>query len=146
MATALQRDKDLQKKFETIKVLIVEDEPEIRIIIRDMLADAGIHRVFEAPNGKEALLFLDADFESVDLIICDWNMPSMTGIDFLRQIRTVYPDLPFVMVTGKCDKNSVVEAKLAGVTGFIRKPFSPGQFASKLKVILSNKSQEISLS
>lgn len=130
--------KEVQKKIEDLKVLIVDDQVEVRGLIRDVLAEAGAGRTFEASNGKEAMQFIDADFESINLIICDWNMPSMNGLDFLRQIRSVFPDIPFIMVTGKSDKNSVVEAKIAGVSAFIRKPFSPEQLESKLKFLVSN--------
>ena len=79
--------------------------------------------------------YIDADFDMVNLVICDWNMPRMNGVDFLRQIRTIFPDLPFLMVTGRCDKDSVVQAKMAGVTAFIKKPFSPDQLETKLRVL-----------
>lgn len=130
-------DKNTQKKFAELKVLIVDDQAEIRLLVREVLADAGVAQIFEASNGREALQFIDADFDIVNFIICDWNMPGMNGIDFLRQIRTVYPSLPFLMVTGRADKNSVVEAKIAGVTAFIRKPFSPDQLEEKLRVLMN---------
>jgi CheY-like chemotaxis protein len=130
--------REVQKKIDDLKVLIIDDQPEVRALIRDVLAEAGASRTFEATNGKEALQFIDADFESINLIICDWNMPSMNGLDFLKQIRSVFPDIPFIMVTGKSDKNSVIEAKVAGVSAFIRKPFSPEQLESKLRFFVSN--------
>lgn len=133
---ATKTSKFIQKKIEGLKVLIVDDQPEVRIMVRDMLADCGIARTFEASNGHEAMQFMDTDFETVSMVICDWNMPKMSGIDFLRQIRTVYPDLPFLMVTGQADKNSVLEAKLAGVSAFIRKPFSPEQLENKIKTLV----------
>lgn len=129
--------RNLQKKIEDLRVLIVDDQPEVRTLIRDVLGEAGVTRTFEANNGKEAMQFIDADFESVNLIVCDWNMPGLNGIDFLKQIRSVFPEMPFLMITGKSDKNSVMEAKLAGVTAFIRKPFSPDQLESKLKILVS---------
>ena len=130
--------KEVQKKIDELKVLIIDDQPEVRALIRDVLAEAGASRTFEATNGKEALQFIDADFETINMIICDWNMPSMNGLDFLKQIRSVFPDIPFIMVTGKSDKNSVIEAKVAGVSAFIRKPFSPEQLETKLRFLVSN--------
>lgn len=127
---------DQKKKLEGLRVLIVDDQPEVRTLIRDILADVGVSRTFDASNGKEAMQFIDADFESVNLIICDWNMPAMNGMDFLRQIRSVFPDMPFLMITGKSDKNSVVEAKIGGVNAYIRKPFSPEQLENKLKFLV----------
>lgn len=134
--------RSLSKKMEDLKVLIVDDQPEMRLMIREILGDAGVTRTFEATNGREAMQFIDADFETVNLIICDWHMPAMTGIDFLRQIRSVFPDMPFLMVTGKPSKNAVLEAKTAGVNAFISKPFSPSQMEAKLRVLVSNDGNE----
>ena len=63
-------------------------------------------------------------------------MPKMNGVELLRQLRTVDPDVPFLMVTGRSDMESVVEAKSSGVTGYIRKPFSPAELEAKLRILL----------
>ncbi len=126
-------------KFEDLKILLVEDQPEARSMLRNMLTERGITQVFEASDGKEALSFIDSAFDFVNLVICDWNMPKMTGVELLRQLRTVDPELPFLMVTGRNDLESVVEAKASGVTGYIRKPFSPVQLEEKLRVIMKKK-------
>ena len=73
----------------------------------------------------------------MNLIICDWNMPNMNGVELLRQLRTVDPDMPFLMVTGRTDIESVVEAKSSGVTAYISKPFSSQQLEAKLRIILT---------
>ncbi len=130
--------RNLEKKMQALKVLIVDDQPEVRVIVREILSDLGITRTFEASNGREAMQFIDADFESVNLIICDWNMPSVNGIDFLKQIRSVFPDMPFLMITGQSNKNVVLEAKTAGVSAFIRKPFSPEQVESKIRFLIES--------
>lgn len=78
--------------------------------------------------------FADGD-DSVDVILCDWNMPRLSGLELLKQIRTCGPDLPFLMITGNADLEAVVEAKTYGVTGYIRKPFSADQLRKKLNVI-----------
>lgn len=136
--TSFVTNRNIQKKIESLRVLIVEDQPEVRTLIRNVLGEFGVTRTFEASNGREAMQFIDADFENINLIVCDWSMPNMTGIDFLRQIRSVFPDMPFLMITAKSDKNAVMEAKLAGVSAFIRKPFSPDQLEAKLKFLVSN--------
>ncbi len=130
------------KNPDHLRVLVVDDQPEIRSLVREVLADAGVTQVFEAPDGKAALQFVDADFDMVNLIICDWNMPGLNGVDFLRQIRSVFPDLPFLMVSGRCDKKSVLEAKIAGVSAYIRKPFSPGQMEAKLRIMMDTKNNQ----
>lgn len=127
-----------------LKVLIVEDQQEARAMIKNMLMELGINQVFESPDGREALRFIDSAFDFIDLIICDWNMPEMNGVELLRQLRTVDPDLPFLMVTGRADMGSVVEAKSSGVTGYVSKPFSAQQLEAKLRIILHrmNKKRE----
>lgn len=119
-----------------LKVLLVEDQMEARAMLRNMLMELGVTQIFESGNGREALTFLDSAFDFIDLVICDWNMPSMTGVEVLRQLRTVDPDMPFLMITGRGDLDSVVEAKSSGVTGYIRKPFSPAQLEAKLRIIV----------
>ncbi len=124
------------EKLEDLKVLIVEDQPEARAMLRNMLAELAITQIFEAKDGREALNFVDSAFDFINIVICDWNMPQMTGVEFLRQLRTVDPDMPFLMITGRSDIESVVEAKSSGVTGYIRKPFSSQQLEAKLRIIM----------
>ncbi|MCB9981055.1 MAG: response regulator [Rhodospirillales bacterium] len=119
-----------------LKILLVEDQSEARAMIRNMMGELGITQIFEASDGREALAFLDSAYDFIDLLVCDWNMPGMTGVDLLRQLRSVDPTMPFLMVTGRIDMDSVVEAKSAGVTAYIRKPFSSKQLEAKLRIIL----------
>ena len=128
-----------QPKLSDLKILLVEDQAEVRSMLRNMLVERGVTQVFEAKDGREGLDFVDSAFDFINLVICDWNMPNMSGVEFLRQIRTVDADLPFLMVTGRSDIESVVEAKACGVTGYIRKPFSSSELEEKLKVILNTK-------
>ncbi len=121
--------------FEKFKILVVEDQAEARAMLKEMLAELGITQVFEATDGREALRFLDSAFDFINLIVCDWNMPGMSGVDVLKQLRSVDQDMPFLMLTGRSDMDSVVEAKSAGVTAYIRKPFSPAQLEVKLRII-----------
>ena len=118
-----------------IKVLIVEDDAEARNSYRHMLMAMGITQVFTSSDGKQGLQFMDLAIDECSLVICDWNMPRMTGVELLRQLRTVNPSLPFLMVTGRADLDSVKEAKMAGVTGYIRKPFSLNELRAKLDQI-----------
>ena len=126
----------MKSGLSSMKILVVEDQSEARAMMRNMLMELGISQIFEAPDGHQALKFIDNAFDFVDLIICDWNMPTMTGVELLRQLRTVDAEMPFLMVTGRSDLESVVEAKSSGVTGYIRKPFSAKQLEAKLKIIL----------
>ena len=126
-----------EEGIEKMKILVVDDQPDIRAMVRGILSDMGITQIFEASDGREALSFTDAAIDMIDVVICDWNMPKLTGIDLLRQMRTVMPKMPFLMLTGRGDLDSVAEAKSCGVTAYIRKPFSPANLEIKLRVINS---------
>jgi len=123
----------VSKQLEDIKILIVEDQDDVRALIRSMVLDVGFTQVFESADGREALKFIDEADDFVDLIICDWNMPGMSGVELLRQVRSVNEDMPFLIVTGRDDIESVVEAKSSGVTGYIRKPFTLPQLEEKIR-------------
>ncbi len=126
----------MTRELSKLNVLVVDDQPEMVSMIRNMLSEIGIKRIFDASDGRKALAFVDSAFDAVDLIVCDWNMPGMSGVEFLRQIRTVDPDMPFLMVTGRGDMDSVVEAKSSGVNGYIVKPFSPVQMEAKIRIVM----------
>ena len=119
-----------------LNILVVEDEPQVMRTIREMLRDCGVTQSFSAKDGREALDFLGSYEETVHLVITDWNMPRMTGIELLTQVRTADPDIAFLLLTGRADRDSVIEAKQQGVSAYLRKPFSAEQLRTKL-VILS---------
>ena len=123
-----------------VKILVVDDFPIMRGIIRRMLTKRfGMNDIFEANDGVEAWKILEES--SADLIICDWNMPRMTGIDLLKKVRADrrFARLPFVMVTAEGKKENVIEATKAGVTGFIIKPFTAKDLGKKLKTIFPDR-------
>ncbi|MGH1376229.1 MAG: response regulator [Alphaproteobacteria bacterium] len=124
-----------ENRLEDLKILVVDDQAETRTMIRNMMIELGITQIFESPDGRQALTFIDAAFDFVDLIICDWNMPELTGVELLRQIRSADPDMPFLMITGRGDMDSVIEAKSCGVSGYVRKPFSPAQLEAKIRIV-----------
>lgn len=119
------------------KILIVEDEPESRTLLRSMLAELGAVDVYEVGDGRKALSILDDTPELVDFVLCDWNMPSLSGIQLLRQLRSACVTTPFMMITGRSDQQSVLEARNLGVAGYIRKPYSMAQIEAKLRILVS---------
>jgi len=124
-----------QKDIAGLKILIIDDTHESRIMLKNMLTEIGITQVFEASDGNEGLRFVDTAFDFVDIILCDWNMPKMSGLALLRQIRSADAIFPFVMITGRGDITSVTEAKGAGVSGYILKPYSLSQLEAKLRIV-----------
>jgi len=115
-----------------IKILLVDDQPLIRKIVRDILAQLGYMNIEEAENGQDALEKLKA--KKFDLIFLDWNMPVMQGIDVLRELRKMpaYKDTPVIMLTAEAEKEKVITAIQEGVTNYIVKPFKPATLKEKL--------------
>jgi two-component system chemotaxis response regulator CheY len=122
--------------FEALRVLVVDDERSVVKILRMMLANIGVTQIFTAKDGVEALEFLGACDEMVNTIICDWNMPRMSGIKLLEQVRTTSPDMAFVMVTGRATLDAVYDAKSLNVTAFVAKPFSQDEIKKKLELVV----------
>ncbi len=120
----------------SIKILIVDDFATMRRILKNILKQLGFSNVTEADDGTTALDLLKAS--SFDLVISDWNMPKMTGLDLLKQIRSMpeTKNLPFLMVTAEAQKQNVIEAVQAGVSNYVVKPFTADQISEKLKKIL----------
>lgn len=121
-----------------VSVLVVDDAPFIRDLVKKGLRDhfPGL-QIEEAVNGRKAQQFLAR--QAVDLILCDWEMPEMSGIELLTWCREQdsLKTTPFIMVTSRGDKDNVVQAIQAGVSDFIGKPFSNDQLVSKVKKALS---------
>jgi len=108
-----------------MKVLVVDDFATMRKIIKNVLKQINIEDVLEAESGKHALSVLKND--PVDLIISDWIMPEMTGIEFLKACKgdDAYKGIPFIMVTAEAQKDNIMEAIKSGVDNYIVKPFTP---------------------
>ena len=121
-----------------MKVLIVDDFATMRRIVRNVLKQIGFTTMVEADNGKAALKVLKKD--TIDLILCDWNMPEMPGIDLLKTLKSddELKKIPFVMVTAEAQKDNIIEAVKAGVTSYIVKPFNAETVSEKLNIIFKD--------
>ncbi len=117
------------------KILIVDDFGTMRKILRNVLQQLGFTKIEEAENGVQALKKLRSD--SFDLVITDWNMPEMDGLELLRNIRAdvKLKHLPVMMVTAEAEKDKVIEAIKAGVNNYIVKPFTAETMKQKLDQI-----------
>jgi two-component system chemotaxis response regulator CheY len=126
--------------YETRKVMVVDDSSVMRQIIKNNLKQLGfdLENLLDAGDGEEALTKIGVGV--VDLIISDWNMPRMTGIDFLKTIRgdEALKEIPFLMVTSEADKEKIMEAVQAGVNQYIVKPFNANQLEEKIREIFPN--------
>ncbi|NZA27880.1 chemotaxis response regulator CheY [Luteimonas sp. SJ-92] len=118
-----------------MRIMIVDDFSTMRRIIRNLLADLGFTNTAEAEDGHSALAALrQAPF---DFVVTDWNMPGMTGIDLLREIRAdaALRALPVLMVTAEAKREQIIEAAQCGVNGYIIKPFTAQTLEEKLSKI-----------
>ena len=118
-----------------IKILIVDDFSTMRRIIKNLLRDLGFTNTSEADDGNTALPMLQSG--GFELLITDWNMPGMQGIDLLRAVRAdpKLSSLPVLMVTAEQKKEQIIEAAKAGVNGYIVKPFTAATLKDKLEKI-----------
>ena len=118
-----------------IKVLVVDDYKTMTRIIRNLLKQIDFNDADEASDGREALSKLRAG--NFGLVISDWNMQPMTGLDLLKEVRADarLRGLPFIMVTAESKTENVVAAKQAGVSNYIVKPFNADTLKSKISAV-----------
>jgi two-component system chemotaxis response regulator CheY len=115
-----------------MRILIVDDFSTMRRIVKNLLSDLGFTNTAEADDGATALPMLKN--EKFDFVVTDWNMPGVTGIDLLKQIRAdeKLRHLPVLMVTAEAKREQIIEAAQAGVNGYIIKPFTAATLQEKL--------------
>jgi two-component system chemotaxis response regulator CheY len=118
-----------------MRALIVDDSRAMRTILARMLHGVG-YEVFEAENGQDGLEILRSQ-SPLKLVLVDWNMPVMDGIDFIRAVRTELGDrdLPIMMVTTESETNQVVRALAAGANEYLMKPFTESGLIDKLSIL-----------
>jgi len=119
-----------------LKILVVDDFATMRKVVRNLLKQGGYENIVEAEDGVTALKVLKS--QKIDLVISDWNMPNMTGLELLKAVRAD-EDLkatPFLMVTAEALQDNVIAAVKAGVNNYIVKPFTAEVLNDKIKKIL----------
>ena len=119
-----------------MKILVVDDFPTMRRIVKTLLRQLGYTNIIEAEDGELAYKLLKAT-PDIEFIVSDWNMPQMTGLDLLKKLRADdrYKALPFLMVTAEAEQGNVVIAVKAGVSNFVVKPFSAQVLQEKIAKI-----------
>lgn len=119
-----------------MRILVVDDFHTMRRIVINLLKQLGFSNVVEATDGREALDKVHSD--KIDLVVSDWNMPNMTGIEFLKELRAdeKYKALPFIMVTAEGKKENVIAAVHAGVSNYVVKPFNAATLKEKLTKVV----------
>jgi len=122
------------------KVLVVDDFKTMRKIVINALAGLGLTNVVEADDGASAWPLLEEAANSgtsFGLVVSDWNMPKMQGIELLRKVRghEKLKNIPFMLVTAEAEQKNIIEAVQIGVSNYVIKPFSPSTFAEKLEAV-----------
>jgi two-component system chemotaxis response regulator CheY len=126
-------------EFANLSLLLAEDEPFARRLTLATLQRIGIRNVVAVENGTEALNAIAAARAPFHLIISDWNMPGMNGLELLRLVREAHAHMPFLMLTGHAGQELVMAARAARVNGYVVKPFSADQLKTKIAVTLGIK-------
>ncbi len=125
--------------FFDLKVLVVDNSTPMRRVIKGVLRQIGFKKIIEADDGSMALQELRK--EKAGLIVSDWNMPKMNGLELLKAVRSDQDlkDIPFIMITAEVEKENVLEAIKAGVSGYITKPFTLETVSKKVKKVFKSK-------
>ncbi len=121
-----------------MRALVVDDSAVMRKVLIGALGRANINEVDQAADGAEAVQAVQQN--DYDIILMDWNMPNMLGIDALKAIREMGNTMPIIMVTTEAEKSRVLEALKAGATNYVIKPFEPNTIVGKIQEVL-NKSK-----
>lgn len=118
-----------------MEVLVVDDFATMRRILKNILRQIGFTNISEADDGKGALNMLRK--KKFDLVLCDWNMPEMPGIELLKEVRADegLKDIAFVMVTAEAKKENILAAVQAGVSNYVVKPFTAETISEKLEKV-----------
>jgi two-component system chemotaxis response regulator CheY len=119
-----------------LKILLVDDQNSVRQMARMTLEELGIRNIHEAENGRAAMA--TAAVQPLDLIISDYNMPEMDGLGLLRAVRghPVARKVPFILLTGRGDRELVVKAAQAGANNYLIKPFSAAILRDKIEQVM----------
>ena len=116
-------------------ILIADDSAMMRKVVQKNLAElVPDANILGASDGNEAFKIFEANKDDIRLVLTDWNMPNLTGLELVRQLRMVDPEktVPIVMVTSEATADKVKEAVLAGVNNYLVKPFTPESFKEKI--------------
>ncbi len=121
----------------SMKILVVDDFSTMRRIVKNILRQLEFSNIVEADDGSTALEILQKD--TINMIISDWNMPKMTGLELLKAVRAddALKDIPFLMVTAEAQQENIIEAVKSGVSNYIVKPFTAETLGQKIDQVFN---------
>jgi two-component system chemotaxis response regulator CheY len=123
-----------------MKVLIADDSRLVRGIVERAVVSDGFEAL-QAINGQDAMNILETDYRDVGIVLLDWNMPVLNGIDVIRKMRSDdrFKKIPVLMVSTESEDNRIKEAVNAGAQGYLTKPFTPDQLKDAIHHVLDKK-------
>lgn len=130
------------KLSKSLKILLVDDSSDMRILEKTLLSKTGFNNIISAENGKKALEMLGNEHQvgkPVELILADWNMPEMDGLTFFQKLKeTNYTkDIPFILVTNESERDRVLSAINSGITSYIVKPITGNTLLNKIVEVMN---------
>lgn len=133
---------DIPAGLRNKRILVVDDQGAIRAVFQAFLKDLGFRNVLSAIDGEDSIHFLEK--HAVDLVICDWAMPKLSGLEVLKVVRAqeATKTLPFMMVTSSSEIAKVQQAVELGVSDYLIKPFQPAQLCQKVIALLQASSHK----
>jgi two-component system chemotaxis response regulator CheY len=123
-------------RYEMVRPLIVDDDPMAVKLVQGTLRLVGMHDKGIASDGMEALSILEQEEGNFQLIVSDWNMPKINGLEFLKTVRELYPSIPFIMLTSQSTVHQVMKAKNCGVDGYVIKPIRLATLRQKVETVI----------
>ena len=120
-----------------MKILVVDDFSTMRRIVKNILRQLDFNNIVEADDGSTAIDILQK--EKIDMVVSDWNMPKMTGLELLKAVRCddALKHIPFLMVTAEAQQENIIEAVKSGVSNYIVKPFTAETLGQKITQIFN---------
>ena len=120
-----------------MKAIVADDSMFIRRIISKIITPLG-YELAEAANGQDVLDILDKDWQSIDLILMDWNMPTMDGFEALQAIKgdQRFSSIPVIMLTSESDEKRINMAYEVGANGYLEKPFTPDELIAHIEKVM----------
>jgi two-component system chemotaxis response regulator CheY len=125
--------------LDRLRVLLVEDDMFAQRLAAGVLRQLGVKNLTIVKDGQAAIDLLGSTEVKFDLIVSDWNMPKVTGLDLLKHVRKTWENMPFLMLTGNANEEFVIAARENKVDAYVIKPFSPSQLQQKLAAMFNMK-------
>jgi len=120
----------------TMRVLVIDDDKDIVEVVSATLKDLRIQTIWTAADGNAGLDIFRQVHNRVDMIICDWMMPGMDGLELLGHVRKINPSVPFLMLTAKGAPEDIMAAKKNGANAYVMKPFEPLDLTKKILALV----------